>query len=191
MRLDLGQCIRQASPEVVQAKNDRNRRLLRSRWWICIESLRLICVANSLDCSALDTPDVPPLEWVICLVDSRAPAGLKGAGAGRSVEDELQQLVGAVAQAAQQTVEPAPPENAEVTKAKKKKNKSKAKASADAAGVGTGGPAAATVVTEPPQRPECSQPAVTSRVQASRSEVKARALKTQAGASESPAAERS
>jgi len=50
--------------------------LVQNRWWMCIETLRLLCTVNRIDCTALDKPGTP-LEWVICLVDMRAPVNKK------------------------------------------------------------------------------------------------------------------
>jgi len=70
MRIDLGRCVRQISTDVID--DSHGKKLVRSRWWVCVDTLRLVCTANSLDSSALDTPGAPPLEWVICLADERA-----------------------------------------------------------------------------------------------------------------------
>merc|ERR1712194_954210 len=69
MRIDLGRCVRQIATDVVD--DPRGKRVVRNRWWICVEMLRLVCTANSLDCQALDKPGHPPVEWVVCLVDER------------------------------------------------------------------------------------------------------------------------
>lgn len=73
MRIDLGQCVRRIAADVVE-DDPRGRRFIRSRFWICIEILRLVCTANSLDCRAFDPdePNAPPVEWVVCLVEERA-----------------------------------------------------------------------------------------------------------------------
>eukprot|EP00971_Amphidinium_carterae_P082579 1633574-Amphidinium_carterae.1 len=49
----------------------RGQKLTRTRWWIPIRLLRLICDTNQLDCSGLDDQASPPLEWVMSLVDDR------------------------------------------------------------------------------------------------------------------------
>merc|ERR1712187_77527 len=67
MRIDLGRCVRQIATDVID--DPRGKRVVRNRWWICIETLRLVCTANSLDCKALDGPGKSAVEWVICLVD--------------------------------------------------------------------------------------------------------------------------
>lgn len=40
---------------------------------MCIETLRLLCRVDDIDCTALDQPGVHPLGWVIRLVDRQAP----------------------------------------------------------------------------------------------------------------------
>lgn len=79
MRIDLGRCVRQIASEVVD--DPRGKRVVQNRWWICVETLRLVCTANSLDCTTLDEPGLPPLEWVLCLIDDRPVGG--GAGAAQ------------------------------------------------------------------------------------------------------------
>ncbi|CAK9062224.1 unnamed protein product, partial [Durusdinium trenchii] len=72
MRIDMGRCLRDILSDVIDDPVGRQRgQLSRRRWYICVEVMRLICGANSLDCTALDKPDVPPLEWVLCLSDER------------------------------------------------------------------------------------------------------------------------
>lgn len=68
-RIDLGRCVRQLATDVVD--DPRGRRVVRNRWWISIGTMRLVCMANSVDCQALDEPGRPPLEWVLCLADER------------------------------------------------------------------------------------------------------------------------
>merc|ERR1712217_718627 len=82
MRIDLGRCVRQIVTDIIDDPKHRGQKLVRSRWWICVEVLRLVCSANSLDCSALDTAGASPLEWVICLVDE------KGATSNNVKQDE-------------------------------------------------------------------------------------------------------
>lgn len=74
MRIDLGRCVRQIITDIVDDPKHKGQKLVRSRWWICVEVLRLVCSANSLDCSALDSPSAVPLEWVICLADEKGSA---------------------------------------------------------------------------------------------------------------------
>merc|ERR1712070_1001473 len=82
MRIDLGRCVRQIVTDIIDDPRHKNRKLVRSRWWICVEMLRLVCTANSLDCSALDEAGKSPLEWVICILDEKvAPGGTKAADA--------------------------------------------------------------------------------------------------------------
>eukprot|EP00929_Paragymnodinium_shiwhaense_P045521 TRINITY_DN23252_c0_g2_i1.p1 TRINITY_DN23252_c0_g2~~TRINITY_DN23252_c0_g2_i1.p1 ORF type:complete len:1146 (-),score=304.95 TRINITY_DN23252_c0_g2_i1:19-3456(-) len=104
MRIDLGRCVRQIATDVVD--DPRSKRVVRSRWWICMETLRMICNAHELDCSALDERNKPPMEWVLCLVDetradppeAKAPPNTAGApeeacaDASASVQD-LDELV--------------------------------------------------------------------------------------------------
>lgn len=83
--IDLGQCIRMIATDVVE--DERKQKLVRNRWWICIETLRLVCVVNSLDSAALDTVGATPLEWVIRLVDSRAPVNEAEQPEERNIDD--------------------------------------------------------------------------------------------------------
>lgn len=75
MRIDMGKCLRDILSDVIDDVGRRGQ-LSRRRWYICVEVMRLICSANSLDCTALDQPDVPPLEWVLCLSDERVAQAL-------------------------------------------------------------------------------------------------------------------
>lgn len=83
--IDLGQCIRMIATDVVE--DERKQKLVRNRWWICIETLRLVCVVNSLDHAALDTVGATPIEWVIRLVDSRAPVNEAEQPEERNIDD--------------------------------------------------------------------------------------------------------
>merc|ERR1712187_966125 len=74
MRIDLGRCVRQIVTDIIDDEKHKGQKLVRSRWWICVEVLRLVCNANSLDCTALDSPGAVPLEWVICLADEKGAA---------------------------------------------------------------------------------------------------------------------
>jgi len=69
MRIDLGRCLRQIATDVVDCPV--GKRVVRSRWWISVDTLRLVCTANALDCEGLDRPGAPAVEWVICLCDER------------------------------------------------------------------------------------------------------------------------
>ena len=60
VRVDMGQCIHRIATDIVE--DPRGQRLLQCRWWMCIETLRLLCTVDRIDCSALDKPDVPPLD---------------------------------------------------------------------------------------------------------------------------------
>ncbi|CAE8603166.1 unnamed protein product, partial [Polarella glacialis] len=64
MRLDLGSCVHWATPDIVDGTlGGRQQRLLRQRWSVSLETLKLVCVANELDCSGLESKNGPPLEW--------------------------------------------------------------------------------------------------------------------------------
>jgi len=76
MRIDLGRCLRQISTELVD--DPRGKRVVRSRWWVSIETLRLICTANGLDCKSLDEHGEPASEWVTCLVDEKSAKSAAG-----------------------------------------------------------------------------------------------------------------
>jgi hypothetical protein len=90
MRIDLGRCVRQIVTDIIDDPKHKGQKLVRSRWWICVEVLRLVCSANSLDCSALDTADAAPLEWVICLVDEKSTAST---GSEQKSIDELAKFI--------------------------------------------------------------------------------------------------
>jgi len=75
VRIDLGQCITFIATDIIDDPIT-GQRLVQNRWWMCIETLRLLCTVNRIDCTALDKPGTP-LEWVICLVDMRAPVNKK------------------------------------------------------------------------------------------------------------------
>merc|ERR1739848_151488 len=92
MRIDLGRCFRQIVTDIVDDPRHKGQKLVRSRWWICVEVLRLVCNANSLDCRSLDTAGVPPLEWVICLVDEKANLSTGNAAEARGEEKSIEEL---------------------------------------------------------------------------------------------------
>lgn len=72
MRIDLSQCIPLIATDVVE-DGEGQRRLIRNRWWICVETLRLVCAVNCLDCATLDEVGGEALEWAICLMDAMSP----------------------------------------------------------------------------------------------------------------------
>lgn len=93
VRVDMGQCIQTIATDIVEDPN-KGERLVQNRWWMCIETLRLLCSADHIDCSALDKPDVPPQEWVIRLMDTHAPVNrreeLKAQHEDRDIDDLMQ-----------------------------------------------------------------------------------------------------
>mmetsp|Transcript_31259 Transcript_31259/g.85867 ORF Transcript_31259/g.85867 Transcript_31259/m.85867 type:complete len:1142 (-) Transcript_31259:187-3612(-) len=124
MRMDLGRCLRQIATDVVD--DPRGKRMVRSRWWVCVDMLRLICTANALDCGALDGPGHTPMEWVVCLVDDRfAPSDEVQPQPEERVIDDLVDFIDG---------------KGSTSKKKKKKNKDKAgcKTGADEGACGGG-----------------------------------------------------
>lgn len=75
VRIDLGQCINAIATDIIEESD--GERLVQHRWWMCVETLRLLCTVNRVDCTALDNPSQEPQEWVICLADARAPVNKK------------------------------------------------------------------------------------------------------------------
>lgn len=73
VRIDMEQCIKQIATDIIEDPGGGAERLVQNRWWMCIETLRLLCRVDDIDCTALDQPGVPPLGWVIRLVDRQAP----------------------------------------------------------------------------------------------------------------------
>merc|ERR1719356_40093 len=71
----MGQCIHQIAAIIVE--DGRDPRLVLNQWWMCIETLRLLCNVDHIDCTALDKVGVPPQEWVIRLMDTHAPINRK------------------------------------------------------------------------------------------------------------------
>lgn len=70
--VEFSQCIQSIATDLYQ--NPRNgERLVQSRWWICIETLRLLCCVKDIDCTALDKPGATHVEWAIRLIDTRVP----------------------------------------------------------------------------------------------------------------------
>lgn len=71
LRIDLGRCVRNVVTDIIEDPKRKGKNLVRNRFWICVEVMRLVCTANKLDCTALDLPGVKPLEWVLNLVDEK------------------------------------------------------------------------------------------------------------------------
>lgn len=70
--IEFSQCIQSIATDLYQ--NPRSgERLVQNRWWICIETLRLLCTVKDINCGALDAPGTPHVEWAIRLVDNRVP----------------------------------------------------------------------------------------------------------------------
>jgi len=76
VRVDMGQCIQRIAADIIEDPKSGHR-MVQNRWWMCIETLRLLCNVDHIDCSALDTPGGPPQEWVIRLMDTHAPVNRK------------------------------------------------------------------------------------------------------------------
>jgi len=76
VRVDMGQCVQIVATDIVVDPRTGSR-LVQNRWWMCIETLRLLCRVDNIDCTALDRSGVPPQEWVIILVDAHAPINKK------------------------------------------------------------------------------------------------------------------
>jgi len=76
IRVDMGQCIQRIATDVLEDPRG-GPRILQNRWWMCIETLRLLCTVDHIDCAALDKTGVPPQEWVIRLMDTDAPINKK------------------------------------------------------------------------------------------------------------------
>jgi len=90
VRVDMGQCIQRIATDIVQDPRG-GQRLVQSRWWMCIETLRLLCNCDHIDCTALDKAGVPPQEWVIRLIDTHSPNNrkeeLQGCNEERDIDD--------------------------------------------------------------------------------------------------------
>jgi len=70
--VEFSQCIQSIATDLYQ--NPRNgEHLVQNRWWICIETLRLLCCVKDIDCAALDKPGASHVEWAIRLIDTRVP----------------------------------------------------------------------------------------------------------------------
>mmetsp|Transcript_2982 Transcript_2982/g.7623 ORF Transcript_2982/g.7623 Transcript_2982/m.7623 type:complete len:475 (+) Transcript_2982:45-1469(+) len=94
MRIDLGKCAGELVNDVIDDVHHRGQKLTRTRWWIPIRLLRLICDTNQLDCSGLDDQASPPLEWVMSLVDDRgASDGSEPLDKGEQSIDEIAKFI--------------------------------------------------------------------------------------------------
>ncbi|CAJ1403867.1 unnamed protein product [Effrenium voratum] len=60
MRIDLGRSVRQIFKDNFEIQG---KKLMRSRWFICLETLRLVANCNNLDCRGLDDLAAPPVQW--------------------------------------------------------------------------------------------------------------------------------
>lgn len=76
VRIDMGQCVAKIATDIVEDPRD-GQRIVQNRWWMCVETLRLLCNVDHIDCAALDDPDMPAQEWVLRLVDTHAPINEK------------------------------------------------------------------------------------------------------------------
>ncbi len=65
--------VRQIQKDVVEKSG---KRLNRSSWYVCIETLRLVATCNGLDCSGLDDAKAPPVQWAGKLNTGDAPVHL-------------------------------------------------------------------------------------------------------------------
>jgi len=95
VRVDMGQCIQQIATDIIEDPRG-GQRLVQNRWWMCIETLRLLCNVDHIDCTALDKPGVAPQEWVIRLMDTHAPINRKEEAQERPEErniDDLMQFI--------------------------------------------------------------------------------------------------
>jgi len=101
MRIDLGRSVRQIQKDVVEKSG---KRLNRSSWYVCIETLRLVATCNGLDCSGLDDAKAPPVQWVIVLCDEQ----LEQSAETRSIEDLLDFIDGKADDALRELKEPKP-----------------------------------------------------------------------------------
>lgn len=93
VRIDMGQCIQKIATDVIDDRRG-GPRMVQNRWWMCIETLRLLCNVDHIDCTALDKVNVPPQEWVIRLMDTHAPINrkedLKVQHEDRDIDDLMQ-----------------------------------------------------------------------------------------------------
>eukprot|EP00928_Gymnodinium_smaydae_P053745 TRINITY_DN37671_c0_g1_i1.p1 TRINITY_DN37671_c0_g1~~TRINITY_DN37671_c0_g1_i1.p1 ORF type:complete len:334 (-),score=56.17 TRINITY_DN37671_c0_g1_i1:24-1025(-) len=75
--VDLGRCLRDGTSCVVDdpSAGASGGRLLRTRWYVCIELLRFVCDSNHIPCDSLSVPSETPLHWVLCLISGGAASG--------------------------------------------------------------------------------------------------------------------
>eukprot|EP00427_Karlodinium_veneficum_P066363 CAMPEP_0169323920 /NCGR_PEP_ID=MMETSP1017-20121227/10202_1 /TAXON_ID=342587 /ORGANISM="Karlodinium micrum, Strain CCMP2283" /LENGTH=544 /DNA_ID=CAMNT_0009418545 /DNA_START=45 /DNA_END=1680 /DNA_ORIENTATION=+ len=74
--VEFSQCVQSIATDILD-NHTNGQRVQQNRWWICIETLRLLCAVKEIDCSALDKASASPLEWAIQLVDARVPVNDK------------------------------------------------------------------------------------------------------------------
>lgn len=168
VRVDMGQCIQRIATDIVEDPRG-GQRLVQNRWWMCVETLRLLCNVDHIDCTALDKPGVPPQEWVIRLMDAHAPINRKEELQERHEDRDIDDLMefidsrgpgrGAMGGVAEIAAHLAAPVRA--AKARRKKSVREKEATEDAANgacragsstpgaVGTAGAAAATAAASP------------------------------------------
>mmetsp|Transcript_44493 Transcript_44493/g.138056 ORF Transcript_44493/g.138056 Transcript_44493/m.138056 type:complete len:455 (-) Transcript_44493:42-1406(-) len=92
VRVDMGQCIQRIATDIIEDPRG-GQRLVQNRWWMCIETLRLLCNVDQIDCTALDKAGVPPQEWVIRLMDTHAPINRKEELQERQEERDIDDLM--------------------------------------------------------------------------------------------------
>lgn len=92
VRIDMGQCIQRIATDIAEDPRG-GQRLVQNRWWMCIETLRLLCNVDHIDCTALDKPGVPPQEWVIRLMDTHAPINRKEEMQEREEDRDIDDLM--------------------------------------------------------------------------------------------------
>lgn len=93
VRVDMGQCIKNIANDIIEDPLGKKTRLVQNRWWMCIETLRLLCHVDSIDCSALDKTGVPPQVWVIRLMDTHAPVNKREELEDRPEERDIDDLM--------------------------------------------------------------------------------------------------
>lgn len=71
--IEFSQCVQSVATDIISDVTGAGKRLVQHRWWMCIETLKLLCTVNHIDCTSLDKPGGIPLEWAICLLNARAP----------------------------------------------------------------------------------------------------------------------
>eukprot|EP00439_Symbiodinium_sp_Y106_P071975 s463_g13.t1 len=87
LRIPLGRCL----PHIQTFPVDPpvpGKKLLASRWFIAVDTLRIIANSYQQECGGLDDPAKPPTKWVIILVDQASSKGSSGTET-RSIDDLL------------------------------------------------------------------------------------------------------